>query len=431
MRRAMAEAEVGDAWYGDDPTVNRLQERAAERLGKEAGALRADRHDGEPDRAPAALLGPGHLVACGGAAPRGDDEVMTAAALPGIAYRTVDAGPRGWIDAEQAAAAAGARRLLRRRDGRPPVGREHRGWRGRPRDAARGVAQRSGRWPTTPGVPIHLDGARLFNAAAAAGVDAAEIAAEVDTVMFCLSKGLGAPIGSVLCGPAEMAARPGGSGSCTAAPGARPGSSPRPACRARGGPRAAARGPRAGSASRRGGRRAVSRARSTSSRLKRTWSSSTPKPWGSRCSTRSTGWRPSGWARPTPGGKVRMVTHARRRRRRASRSRWTPGVAARSTEAKERLMALFSKNYPPEIAPRIPPGQRLVKTWPVLHYGPIPNFDGHDWDLELTGLVENPVHALVPGAPRAAERRRARRHALRDRLDDARQHVARRAVPRR
>ncbi len=55
------------------------------------------------------------------------------------------------------------------------------------------------------GVPIHLDGARIFNAATAAGVDAAEIAAEVDTVMFCLSKGLGAPIGSVLCGPAEMA----------------------------------------------------------------------------------------------------------------------------------------------------------------------------------------------------------------------------------
>jgi DMSO/TMAO reductase YedYZ molybdopterin-dependent catalytic subunit len=54
-------------------------------------------------------------------------------------------------------------------------------------------------------------------------------------------------------------------------------------------------------------------------------------------------------------------------------------------------MALFSKNYPPEIAARIPPGQRLVKTWPVLHYGPIPAFDGTNWDLELAGLVENPV----------------------------------------
>jgi DMSO/TMAO reductase YedYZ molybdopterin-dependent catalytic subunit len=54
-------------------------------------------------------------------------------------------------------------------------------------------------------------------------------------------------------------------------------------------------------------------------------------------------------------------------------------------------MSLFQKNYPPEVAARIPSGQRLVKTWPVLHYGPIPEFDGSDWDLELTGLVESPV----------------------------------------
>jgi DMSO/TMAO reductase YedYZ molybdopterin-dependent catalytic subunit len=53
-------------------------------------------------------------------------------------------------------------------------------------------------------------------------------------------------------------------------------------------------------------------------------------------------------------------------------------------------MALFQKNYPPEIAARIPPGQRLVKTWPVLHYGPVPKFDGTNWDLEVFGLVEEP-----------------------------------------
>jgi DMSO/TMAO reductase YedYZ molybdopterin-dependent catalytic subunit len=53
-------------------------------------------------------------------------------------------------------------------------------------------------------------------------------------------------------------------------------------------------------------------------------------------------------------------------------------------------MGLFTKNYPPEISDRIPPGQRLVKSWPVLHYGPIPNFDGTEWDLEVSGLVENP-----------------------------------------
>ncbi len=53
-------------------------------------------------------------------------------------------------------------------------------------------------------------------------------------------------------------------------------------------------------------------------------------------------------------------------------------------------MGLFTKDYPPEIAARIPPGQRLVKTWPVLHYGPIPTFDGTNWDLEISGLVAEP-----------------------------------------
>jgi DMSO/TMAO reductase YedYZ molybdopterin-dependent catalytic subunit len=53
-------------------------------------------------------------------------------------------------------------------------------------------------------------------------------------------------------------------------------------------------------------------------------------------------------------------------------------------------MGLFQKNYPPEVAERVPPGQRLVKTWPVLHYGPIPKFDGVNWDLGVSGLVENP-----------------------------------------
>ncbi|MFI5393683.1 MAG: sulfite oxidase-like oxidoreductase [Myxococcota bacterium] len=53
-------------------------------------------------------------------------------------------------------------------------------------------------------------------------------------------------------------------------------------------------------------------------------------------------------------------------------------------------MGLFTKNYPPEIAARVPPGQRLVKSWPVLHFGSIPRFDGEHWDLEVSGLVEEP-----------------------------------------
>ncbi len=53
-------------------------------------------------------------------------------------------------------------------------------------------------------------------------------------------------------------------------------------------------------------------------------------------------------------------------------------------------MKLFGPKYPEEVASRVPPGQRLVKGWPVLHYGPIPTFDGVSWDLEVSGLVENP-----------------------------------------
>jgi DMSO/TMAO reductase YedYZ molybdopterin-dependent catalytic subunit len=62
----------------------------------------------------------------------------------------------------------------------------------------------------------------------------------------------------------------------------------------------------------------------------------------------------------------------------------------RGNDLEAGVMGLLGKKYPEEIAGRIPPGQRLVKTWPVLHFGPIPRFDGTTWDLELTGLVERP-----------------------------------------
>jgi threonine aldolase len=204
MRRAMAEAEVGDDWYGDDPTVNRLQERAAEALGKEAGAFVPTGTMANQIGLRLHFKGPGHLVAAAAGLHVTSVEVMTAAALAGIAYRTVDAGPRGWIDAEQAA------RLLEPDEFydvevvdllavENTVGGA--GGRVMPLEELRAIRKVAG----DAGVPIHLDGARIFNAAAAAGVDAAEIAAEAETVMFCLSKGLGAPIGSVLCGPADLA----------------------------------------------------------------------------------------------------------------------------------------------------------------------------------------------------------------------------------
>src|SRR5687768_12405733 len=204
MRRAMADAEVGDDWYGDDPTVNRLQERAAEALGKEAGAFVPTGTMANQIGLRLHFEGPGHLVAAAAGLHVTSVEVMTAAALAGIAYRTVDAGPRGWIDAEHAA------RLLEPDEFydvevidllavETTVGAT--GGRVMPLEELRAVRKVA----DDAGVPVHLDGARIFNAAVAEGVDAAEIAAESDTVMFCLSKGLGAPIGSVLCGPADLA----------------------------------------------------------------------------------------------------------------------------------------------------------------------------------------------------------------------------------
>ncbi|HET6714069.1 MAG TPA: threonine aldolase family protein [Actinomycetota bacterium] len=202
MRRAMAEAEVGDAWYGDDPTVNRLQELAAECLGTEA-ALYVPTGTMANQIALALHTNPGHLAACSEWSHVATTEVMTSATLSGIAFRTADPGPRGWIDAEIAAAllepdsyydvevvdVVSVENTVGGAGGRVMPAEELR--------AVRKVAEAAG-------VGVHLDGARLFNAAAAAGVDAVEFAREADTVMFCVSKGLGAPIGSLLCGPAEL-----------------------------------------------------------------------------------------------------------------------------------------------------------------------------------------------------------------------------------
>jgi threonine aldolase len=203
MRRAMADAEVGDAWYGDDPTVNRLQELAAERLGTQAAIYVPTGTMANQIALALHVRTTGHLVACSSWSHVATTELMTAAALSGIAFRTVDPGPRGWIDADHAAALLAPDSyydvevvdLLSVED---TVGGA--GGRVMPLEELRGVRKMA----RDAGVPMHLDGARLFNAAAAAGVDAAEFAREADTVMFCVSKGLGAPIGSLLCGPADL-----------------------------------------------------------------------------------------------------------------------------------------------------------------------------------------------------------------------------------
>ena len=203
MRAAMAEAEVDDAWYGDDPTVNRLQERAAEITGKEAALYVATGTMANQIGVALHVRGGGHLVAGLPHAHVATTEVATSAALSGVAFRTAPGDPRGWMTEETA-------RLLLEPDSsydveivdllavENTVGAAMGSV--MPADELRAIRKVA----DDAGVPIHLDGARIFNASAAAGQEVTAWTREVDTLMFCLSKSLGAPIGSIVCGSAEQ-----------------------------------------------------------------------------------------------------------------------------------------------------------------------------------------------------------------------------------
>jgi threonine aldolase len=203
MRKAMAEAEVGDDWFGDDPTVNRLQDRAAEVTGKEAALYVPTGTMANQIALRLHFRGTGHLVVAESKAHVTTTEVMSAAALSGMAFKAIPGDDRGQISADQV-------RLALEPD--EPYDVEvvdlvsventhgHAGGTVMPVEdlrAIRKVAEEAG-------LPVHMDGARIFNAAVASGTDVAEFCAEVDTMMFCVSKGLGAPIGSLVCGPADM-----------------------------------------------------------------------------------------------------------------------------------------------------------------------------------------------------------------------------------
>ena len=200
MRQAMARAEVGDDVLGDDPTVQRLEHAAAERVGKGAALY-------VPSGTMANLVA--LLVHCG----RGDEavvgseshilrhEAVGASALGGISLRSAQNDARGRIDPAE------LRGLVREPGAAPRTAliclentHNRCGGAAIPLDAMRGAAEVA----RAAGVPVHLDGARIFNAAAALETDAATIAALADTVSFCFSKGLGAPVGSVLTGPREL-----------------------------------------------------------------------------------------------------------------------------------------------------------------------------------------------------------------------------------
>ena len=200
MRMAMAAAEVGDDVYGEDPTVNLLEKRAAEIFGREAALFVPTGTMGN-QIAIRLLTDPGQEVICESRSHILDWEMATAAVFSGCLVRAVPthSGTLTWKDIEPVIFKRGSFR------------------------AATGLIEientaniAGGRVTTLPvlekiwseakdrKLPLHLDGARIFNASTALGVDVKDLTHGFDTVMFCLSKGLCAPVGSMLVGSAEL-----------------------------------------------------------------------------------------------------------------------------------------------------------------------------------------------------------------------------------
>jgi threonine aldolase len=203
MRRAMAEAEVGDDVWEEDPTVKRLETMAAERLGKEAGLLVTSGTQGNLVSV-VAQTRPGVEVLLDADSHLYNNEVAGAAVIGNVQMRPIKTA-RGFLAPEQIRAAIRSENIHL-----PPTGlvaienthNRHGGSCCTPAEIA-AVAEVA----HAAGIPVHLDGARLFNAAVALRSPAREFARPVDSVTFCLSKGLGAPIGSIICGTREFITR--------------------------------------------------------------------------------------------------------------------------------------------------------------------------------------------------------------------------------
>jgi threonine aldolase len=203
MRRAMADAEVGDDVYGEDPTINRLEQRAAEIFGKEAALL-----------VPTGTMGNtiaikihtqhGQEVICESRAHILDWELAMMAWFSGCLARPVPSedGILRWDAISQVVRRGGAHAAP---TGLIEIENTHNmaGGVAYPIDVIQDVAAHA----HDLGIPVHMDGARIFNAACHLNRPVRELAAPVDTLMFCLSKGLGAPVGSMLVGTAEAIAR--------------------------------------------------------------------------------------------------------------------------------------------------------------------------------------------------------------------------------
>jgi len=201
MREAMAKAVVGDDVFGEDPTVNQLQEMAAALMGKEAGLFIASGTMGNL----AAILahcGRGDEVILGNKAHTFLFEAGGISALGGVHSHQVPNQADGSLALEDILTAT------RSDDAHYPVTRlialenTHNRCGGVYQSAA--YTRAAGDLAHQHGISLHLDGARIFNAAAAQGLLAKELTGPVDSVTFCLSKGLCAPVGSVLCGTKDF-----------------------------------------------------------------------------------------------------------------------------------------------------------------------------------------------------------------------------------
>ena len=197
MREAAAEAEVGDDVYDDDPTINELERRAAERVGMEAALF-----------VPSGTMG--NQIAVRTHTERGQElicdeqahlykwELGGIAQLSGLQSRTIDAGARAVPTPEAIREAHVAESLHRPGTGLVTLENTH--------NSRGGIAvpktriDAAGETAHELGLPVHLDGARFFNACVATDTEPATMVETVDSVMFCLSKGLGAPVGSILAG---------------------------------------------------------------------------------------------------------------------------------------------------------------------------------------------------------------------------------------
>jgi threonine aldolase len=204
MRRAMYEAEVGDDVHREDPTVNRLEELAAETLGKEAALF-------TPSGTMSNLIGvlvhtrPGDEIIMGSEAHILWYEVGGASALGGVVIRTVPNDEDGTIPLEMVERAIRGENIHF-----PPttllcLENTHNRCGGAvlTRDYTQSVCQLAHR----RSLKVYLDGARIFNAAVALGIPARQLTEPADAVGFCLSKGLSAPVGSLFCGTGETVAR--------------------------------------------------------------------------------------------------------------------------------------------------------------------------------------------------------------------------------